>query len=232
MFNIPNTTAVTWTTPPVSTPVGPVAPVQPVGATGRERQAGLGTGQDGQPPARPKLAARTEPGAVGQETAAAPLLPRAAQDKGAEAERAREASLRQEEQQKAAQELAEQEADKALREKLQAVLTTIWQASAAVVERALGREPANETPGARADAMSASGATGSSQSARRPLPPEPAERSQTEPLPWPVLQGGAGRVGDSPVPAALPPEEIVAYDDRGNTSAAPLEVGSLINRRV
>jgi len=224
MLNIPNTTAVTWTIPPTSTPVGPVSAVQRVSAVGRERQAGLGFGQDEQPAARPNGGGRPAQTTLPQEPAAVPLLPRETQKDAAGA--------RQVEQQRAAQEVADQEADKALREKLQTVLTTVWQASAAVVERALGREPANELPGPRPDSAADQSVAGSALLARRPLLPEPALTQQADPLPWPIMQGETSVQSDPSAPMPLAPEEIVAYDEKGNTSAAPLEVGSLISHRV
>lgn len=232
MLNIPITTAVVWTTPPASTQIGPVAPVQAVSAIGRDRQAAMGSGQDGQSPARAGTQGRAGQAKSPPEPAAAPLLPRDAKQEPSGVERTQEVAARQEQQQqRAAQELAEQEAEQALREKLQAVLTTVWQASAAVVERALGREPANELPGPQTDTSPDLSVAGSALVARRPLPPEAPPRPQAEPLPWPIMQGETADAGQA---AAVPlaPEEVVSYDEKGNTSAAPLEVGSLISRRV
>jgi len=209
-----------------------VAPVQAVNAISRDRQAGMGPGQDGNSPAR-----AGNPGRAGQvkslpEPAVPPLLPRETKREPNSADPVQEVSARQEQQQqRAAQELADQEADKALREKLQAVLTTVWQASAAVVERALGREPANELPGPQSDTSPDMSVAGSALVARRPLPPEAPQRPQAEPLPWPIMKAEEDAAGLS-APAPLPPEEVVSYDEKGNTSAAPLEVGSLISRRV
>ena len=232
MLNIPSTTAVSWTTPPASTPVGPVAPVQAVSAASRDRQAGLGPGQDGHSPARPGNPGRANQAKSLPEPAAAPLLPRDRKQDTAGVERAQEVSARQEQQQqRAAEELAEQEADKVLREKLQAVLTTVWQASAAVVERALGRESANELPGPQSDTSPDMSVAGSALVARRPLPPEAPQRPQADPLPGPIMPGEETAAGQ-PAPAPLAPEEVVSYDEKGNTNAVPLEVGSLINQRV
>lgn len=236
MLNIPNTTAVSWTTPPVSTQVAPVAPVQAVTAVSRDRHsglgAGLGSGQDGQAPARTDKPGRTAQAKSLTEPSAAPLLPREAAQDRVEADRAMDLVDRQElQRQRAEQEQADQAADKALRDKLQAVLTTVWQASAAVVERALGRESANPLPGPSSDTSPGLSVAGSALVARRPLPPEVPQRLQAEPLPWPIMQEDATGAGPFTA-AALPPEEVVAYDERGNTSAAPLEVGSLISQRV
>jgi len=233
MLNLPNTTAVSWTTPPTSSSVGPVTAVQRVSPSGDERQAGPGLGRDEQPGARPKVQARAAaPTTSPDEQAVAPLLPRQKQKDLAATERGRQASAQQLEQQRAAKELAEQEADKALREKLQAVLTTVWQASAAVVERALGREPANEVLGARSVASNDRSETGSMLAVRKPLPPEPLPTQQVDPLPWPIMQGG--KSGEPGLSGFMPiaPEDIVGYDEKGNSSAAPLEVGSLVDRRV
>jgi hypothetical protein len=73
------------------------------------------------------------------------------------------------------------------------VLTNVWQASAAVVDRALGREPS--TPGAQSDKS-------------------------------PELSQVATTLQDNPA------VDVVAYDDRGNSSFAPLDPGSHFSQRV
>ncbi|TNF59497.1 MAG: hypothetical protein EP306_10665 [Burkholderiales bacterium] len=219
MINIPSTTAVNWSTPPASTAVSPVLAVQPVSATGRERQAGLGAGQDGPGQQRPGDGGRTAR-AAREEASSVPLLPRAEPAaRGDAAEPARDAAARQEAGQRASRERADQEADAAMKDRLQTVLTSIWQASSAVVERALGSEPADTVP--------AQPAPGGALAVRRPLPPAPPEPAKA--LPWPVMPEDS-----QPSSAALPvpPEEVVAYDEKGNTSTAPLEVGGLVDRRV
>ncbi|MEZ5644601.1 MAG: hypothetical protein R3E94_15790 [Burkholderiaceae bacterium] len=220
MLNIPITSAVTWTSPPTGSPVPAVPAIQPVGAAGRDRQAGPDAGQDGQLPARPGSTARTARGGQAGDQPVAPLLPNAAGATSETGERAGAADepARQESEQTSAQ----QEADKAMRARLQAVLTTVWQASASVVERALGRESANDAAVGAVSSASDPSDVGAALLARRPLPPEPASRPQVEPLPWPIMDG------DAPVQ----PEDIVAYDEKGNSTLMPLEVGQLVNQRV
>ncbi|HMN92446.1 MAG TPA: hypothetical protein PKC60_04370 [Hydrogenophaga sp.] len=232
MINIPNTTAVTWTTPPVSTPVNPVSAVQPVGAAGRDRQAGLGAGQDGPVQQKPGAARAAGPGNRPDEALPAALLPKGeATGQGRATERTPDAATGQENGQGIVREQADQEAEKAFKEKLQSVLTTVWQASAAVVERALGRDSANDAPGPRADMSPDLSVAASALVARRPLPPEPAAGPEVKALPWPVMAQEAADASEV-AGKILPPEDVVAYDEKGNTSAAPLEIGSLVDQRV
>lgn len=232
MINIPSTTAVTWTTPPVSTPVNPVSAVQPVGAAGRDRQTGFGAGQDGPAQQKPGGARTTGPGSRPDEDASATLLPRGeATGQGRATARTPDAAAGQENGQRMAAEQDDQEAEKAFKEKLQSVLTTVWQASAAVVERALGGDSANDGPGPRADTSPDLSVAASALVARRPLPPEPAVGPEVMALPWPVMSQEAAEASEV-AGKMLPPEEVVAYDEKGNTSAAPLEVGSLVDQRV
>ena len=226
MIQIPNTTAVGWTTPPVSTQVNPVNAVQPVGATGRERQAGFGPGQDGQAPSK-KAAGNRASASESADEQTVPLLPRSSASRQSNrVDRAQDVAARRQAEQRAAEEEAERAADKAMREKLQTVLTSVWQASAAVVERALGRDSANEASVGRADVGAAPGAQG----LRPPLPPESPSSPEEAALPWPVLTSDADAAPAGPTPVA--PEEVVAYDEKGNTSTVPPEMGGLVDQRV
>jgi tryptophan 2,3-dioxygenase len=95
----------------------------------------------------------------------------------------------------------------------QELLVNVWKASAAVVDQVLGRE----------DATAINPAAESQATAARQLLEQPA-------LPWPVMPPEAlasvARVS-FPLPA-----DVVAYDQRGHSSLAPLEPGALISRRV
>ncbi len=93
------------------------------------------------------------------------------------------------------------------------MLTNVWKASAAVVDRVLGRD----------EAVPISGEAGGPVE-RSPVRSQPAEQLS---LPWPV------QPQERAVPAAMNEGRVpVAYDERGNSSLAPLEPGALISRRV
>ena len=112
--------------------------------------------------------------------------------------------------------MAQQAEEAARREQMQSVLTNVWKASAAVVDRVLGRDDA--APGG----VPASGAAGAAE--RGPVRAQPAEQLS---LPWPV------QPQERAVPSAMAEGRVpVAYDERGNSSLAPLEPGALISRRV
>ena len=147
---------------------------------GAEHQAGSRPGQEGRSPASP-----TPP----QRAANAPTLPAGeapASTRPAAGEPELEAAQRQAEREAD----AARERDKQAMEHLKDVLTNVWQASAAVVEQALGLE--KSTPDKPADTVALAAA------------------AQDD----------------------TPGAEVVAYDERGNSSLAPLEAGSLISHRV
>ncbi len=230
MLNFSASHPVSWTTPtPPSTAVPavtPVAPVQPAQGAGRDAQAGQGYGQNRQP-ANPSKDGNSQPGA--------PILPRQADGSApGQGARGREADAVD---QRAAQEAAAQEAERraedkeAIHQRLREVLSNVWQASAAVVDRALGRESASETPGPPGGASSGLSAVATSLATRRPMPMLPA------PMPLSPPSAQATPVSDSSdaLPGAghsLPSTDVVAYDERGNGSAPSLEAGSLIDQRV
>jgi hypothetical protein len=60
------------------------------------------------------------------------------------------------------------------------------------------------------------------------------KRPTLEPLPWPVMpEDPALAIAGKAAQAELAPvQEVVAYDERGNSSLAPLETGVLIDQRV
>jgi hypothetical protein len=106
----------------------------------------------------------------------------------------------------------------------------MWEASAAVVDRALGREPA--APGNQSDTAPDLSQVAASTMSRKPLVPDrPQARPAQEPLAWSNGPEGLGGEED-PSTEEVRMAEVVAYDERGVSSLAPLEAGSLISHRV
>lgn len=241
MLNISSTTAVSWPTP-VSTavaPVSPVAAVQPVQAGGNEGRAQSGSGREGRAATPPQaLAGRW--GAEGGATAAQDT-PASRSASGAPAA-AQEGVIAQRQAQQEAAQVAEQRQakDKKAVEHLQNVLSRMWEASAAVVDRALGIEPAKggEVPGNQSDTAPDLSAVTASMIPRKSAPADRTDRPAMEQLPWPVMpqesEGGEAValdvVGDGVAPEAM--AEVVAYDEHGNGSPAPVETGTIISERV
>lgn len=236
MLNISSTTAVSWPTP-VSTavaPVMPIAAVQPVQASGgSDGQTQTGFGREGRAPQQHgnTAASRSGTDARASTEATPPAVPR---DPNAlpKAPAPLDASAQRQARQEATK-LAEQEKakDRQAIEHLQTVLSNMWEASAAVVDRALGREPA--APGNQSDTAPDLSQVAASTIPRKPLVPErpQANKPAHEPLPWPTSAGGVD--GEDLVPAVeVQGGDVVAYDEHGNGSLAPLEAGSLISHRV
>jgi hypothetical protein len=235
MLNISSTTAVSWPTP-VSTavaPVVPVAAVQPVQASGgSDGQTQTAFGREGRAPLQHgNTASRGGTDARAPGEAAIPAVPRdpnALPKAPAPPDAATQRQARQE-----ATKLAEKERarDRQAIEHLQTMLSNMWEASAAVVERALGREPA--APGNQSDTAPDLSQVAAATIPRKPLVPDrpQAARSAQEPLPWPSGPEGVG--GEDMAPAIeVHGGDVVAYDERGNSSPAPMETGSLISHRV
>jgi len=245
MLNISSTTAVSWPTP-VSTavaPVSPVAAVQPVQAGGNDGKAQTGFGREGRT-ATPSQAAAAARAAVDGRAAAtdddAAVLPASRSASGVPAAPQDVAAQRQA-QQEAAQVAEQRQAkDKKAVEHLQNVLSRMWEASAAVVDRALGIEPAkgSELPGNQSDTAPDLSAVTASMIPRKPPSADRPDRPAMEQLPWPVMPEGGevaeamelDVVGDGVGPEAV--AELVAYDEHGNGSAAPVEAGTLLSERV
>lgn len=219
MINLTSSSAVSWPTPPTAAvvPVSAVPSTPALPGGGREPQTGSHSGREGAGHAFPSPA-----GARPSGRDAGTVRPRAAPA---------DAPTGVDDQAQAAQrELAQQEAhaarerDQRAMEHLKEVLTNVWQASAAVVDRALGREGADAAPGTRSDTapdLSQVAATLVARrapvlTASRPALPTPAG------LPWvpEASQDDSAAAG------------VLAYDERGNSSLAPLEAGSLISHRV
>lgn len=234
MLNISSTTAVSWPTP-VSTaiaPVVPIAAVQPVQASGgSDGQTQTGFGREGRAPQQHGNAAASRSGTDARAPAEAtpPVLPRdpATMPKApAPLDATAQRQARQEATRVAEQEKAK---DRQTIEHLQTVLSNMWEASAAVVDRALGREPA--APGNQSDTAPDLSQVAASTIPRKPLVPDRAPKPAQEPLPWPTSAGGVDGEDLAPTIEAHG-GEVVAYDERGNSSPAPMEAGSLISHRV
>jgi hypothetical protein len=229
MINISTSSPVSWPTPP-SAAVAPVAaaqPVQPVQSGGREAQTELESRREARRPRRP---------ADDEASAATPQsAPSAAAQPKASAQAREEAAA-----QRAEQAAKKAEADKASHRKamdrLQEVLTNMWAASAAVVDQALGLEPKGEAlPGNQSDTAPDLSAVAASTMPRRLLPGARTtgspEQAATENMPWPVMPQTSEEAAAEAAPE-VPGGEVVAYDEHGQSSLAPLEVGTLLSEKV
>ena len=229
MINISTTSPVSWPTPP-SAAVAPVAAtqaVQPVQSGGREAQTELESRRDAR---RSQRQADNEAGTGTPQSA-----------RSAAAEPQSSAQVRREAAAQRAEEIAKKvEADKASHRKamdrLQEVLTNMWAASAAVVDQALGLEPkAEAVPGNQSDTAPDLSAVAASTMPRRLLPGAKAadvpEQAAADNMPWPVMQQTAAEATTESAPD-VPGGEVVAYDEHGQSSLAPLEVGTLLSEKV
>jgi len=220
VINLTSTSAVSWPTPVVHTAIAPVAAVPAVPAIpggSRETQTGPHDGREGHA-ARPlPTSARGERQAPEHPAAQQPRDAAAAGQAGHQAAQAREAA---------------REREKQAMEHLKDVLTSVWQASAAVVDRALGREaaPGSELPGSQSDT-----APDLSQVAATLLARKPAMHGRPAATPMPMPAWTAAPMF-SEEPAALSGDpaaaDVVAYDEHGNSNLMPLEAGSLFSHRV
>lgn len=241
MLNISSTTAVSWPTP-VSTAVAPVSPaaaVQPVQARDQEGKAQAGFGrEDRTAPQPPATQRRAEDGRTPR---AASATATTATEPGAAAPR--DLAARQQARQAAA-EAAEQQQAKGKRtvEHLQQVLSNLWEASAAVVDRALGIEPSSDE--ALGNQSDTSPDLSVAAAAAMPRKKALVLRTDTPALevlarPGSPLQGSDGEttavdlVGDGVVAeSAATQGEIVSYDENGNGNTVAVEAGSIIDQRV
>jgi hypothetical protein len=207
MLSINSGPAVAWPTaaPVTVAPVSAVTAIAPAQRSSGDGNAGLDSGRRGQ----------TQNGGAPAADApeAAPLLPRERTDGGREQASAETAeAAAKAEQHERAQDKAE---EKAAKLKLQEVLANVWKASAAVVDAVLGRDGAGPAP-AQGDDPTRS-APGSARAMVAPLPLD--ETSQAT--------DAARSLGDR-----RDGQDVVAYDERGASSLAPPESGSLVNQRV
>jgi hypothetical protein len=221
MLNISTVQPQAWTSsPPVA--VAPVSAAQPVGPvdTARESRADTGRGDHGRSPSSAqthRLAQRPGSDASGDSTTAqaAPLLPRG-QGEGPDRSHASEGITSQELKEQRRQEERDAAEEVARQMQWQDVLSTVWKASAAVVDRAL-RQRGD-------DARSNSAVAGAEASTFGPDTPSVAGGhavldSATE---WEAAWAAAMRREQEPV----------TYTEQGESAWQPLLTGHLVNQRV
>jgi hypothetical protein len=235
MLNISTTHPVSWPSP-ASAQVAAVSAVEAARAVQDGRRSGQSSG-DGQ---TPHGGPRHHKDLSSSETGRVPLLPRPS---GSDADRPGRIAARSSESadditawREAGQEAQKLEAEKATeaqtrREQLQAVLSEVWKASAAVVDRVLGRDDARRFGRSVDGAEGVDPASGAGPMALKLPAPEP--------LPWPVMPKepafavpGKATAAEAEAAPTTTPQEVVAYDERGNSSLAPLETGVLVDQRV
>ncbi|WP_439590160.1 hypothetical protein [Hydrogenophaga sp.] len=219
MINLTSSTPVSWPTPS-STAVAPVTAVPAVAALpgGRETQTGPRSGREGAGHSFPSPAGERSMARAANPATPAGVPPQEAHGAG---DFAAQATQRQEMQREAH---AARERDQRAMEHLKEVLTSVWQASAAVVDRALGRESTEALPGSRSDTAPDLSQVAASLVARR----APVLTS-SRPVPSvPIGQTWVGEARQDEPNAA----EVVAYDEHGNSSLMPLEAGSHFSQRV
>lgn len=236
MINISTNSPVSWPTPP-SAAVAPVAAtpaIKPVQSGGRETQTDLESRRE----------ARRAQVKVDDEASPAPtLLPRpAASDPQSQAAaQVREAAAVQRTEQAVKKAEADKVVHKKAMERLQDVLSSMWAASAAVVDQALGNEPKGEAlPGNQSDTAPDLSAVAASTMSRRQAArladavptPQGGEPAAPQGMPWPVMPPATEDASALGTPPEVPGGEVIAYDEHGNSSLAPLEAGSIISERV
>ncbi|MFN7123960.1 MAG: hypothetical protein ACK4NM_18190 [Hydrogenophaga sp.] len=229
MINISTSSPVSWPTPP-SAAVAPVAAtpaVKPVQSGGSEAQADVASRRE----ARRTQARAEDEASPTTSQAGAP----AASDRQLTTQARQEAAA-----QRTEQAHKKAEADKASHRKamdrLQEVLSNMWAASAAVVDQALGLEPKGEAlPGNQSDTAPDLSAVAASTLSRRLLPGAKTagspEQAGAENMPWPVMPQSTDEAAAELAPE-VPGGEVIAYDEHGQSSLAPLEVGTLLSEKV
>lgn len=221
MLSITTSPPAAWSPAPATAiaPVSAATPVAPVQATARDAQTGSGTAGGGNNAnlreagggqrAREREDRRPE---------AAPLLPRPSPEDGRQG---RQSTAAEAEQAEAEREQQIQEAqEQARQQRLQDVIANVWKASAAVVDRALGLD-------------SEDGRAVSAAAAADAAPPVAATAATAVPVVPPVApMMGAANDPQIEIEALKAGQDVVAYDAQGNSSLAPLETGTLLDRRV
>ncbi len=206
MLSISTSQPVGWSTPAPLAAVAPLSAVSAVGSvksSARESQADSGRNGQGSPNGGAALRRAGDSPMAGQ---AAPLLPREPSDdrSASPASQFEERQLRSE-QQKVEDQKAREKAEQKLQ--LQEVLTTVWKASAAVVDVVLGRDA-----GAKA--------------AEEPTPTAiPGATPSAETL------SPSGESFDM-MSAVRREQEPMAYTVQGASSWPPVETGQLVDQRV
>ncbi len=221
MLSITTSPPAAWSPAPatVIAPVSAATPVAPVQATARDAQTGSGTAGGGN-------TANLREGSAGERAReredrrpeAAPLLPRPSPEDGRQG---RQSPAAEAEQAEAEREQQIQEAqEQARQQRLQDVIANVWKASAAVVDRALGLDSEDGR------AVSAAAAADAAQ-------PVAATAATAVSVVSPVApMAGAANDPQIEIEALKAGQDVVAYDAQGNSSLAPLETGTLLDRRV
>ena len=214
MINIAQPNPAAWS-PPASSAIAPVAAVsaiRPLQESARNGQPGAGREQDTRGARADRRADVREVARPGRDAAGDGGRSTTGRT-GTERGDAGDMRVRREAEQDAKQVAAEQAAEAARRAQRLDLLANVWKASAAVVDRVLGRDDSNAVKPA-ADSLAVTGR-------------QPVEQLA---LPWPVMPQDAR----APLSRAelRAPQDVVAYDERGNSNLAPLEAGLLISRWV
>lgn len=230
MINISTSSPVSWPTPP-STAVAPVAAtpaIKPVQSGEQEAQPDVASRREAR--RQPKADEQTDP------SLSLPGSPvSVVGDKAAVQARQDDAA------QRAEQALKKAEADQASHgkamDRLQEVLSNMWAASAAVVEQVLGLDPKGEAvPGSQSDTAPDLSAVAASTIQRRLLPnatgnAPAADQPTPGGMPWPVMPADTEESAATGAPE-MPGGEVIAYDEHGNSSVAPLEAGTFLSEKV
>lgn len=234
MLNVTSPSAVSWPAPAsvAVAPVHPVASVPSVQTGGQDGKTQMGFGRDDRAAPQRAAAGRSTVDERGApvEGAGTPASGTPAPHDMVAHRQARQEAARAAENKQAG--------DKKAVEHLQNVLSRMWEASAAVVDRALGIEPAasSEVPGTQSDTAPDLSSVAASTIPRKPVVAERQPKPALEPLPWPVMPESSeveiDVVGDGIVPGEDTAAEVVAYDEYGHGSAAPVEAGAIISERV
>lgn len=215
MLSINSSPAVSWPT----TTGQSVEQVRPVAAVSAAKRSSNESGQQGgdarqTPDPTPSVRVSTSGGASPRESQAsdaAPLLPR---ERPPEEQEAAERAEAAEAEADKAQEAETRARESAQGPQPQQLLSTIWKASGAVVEQALGTDDAQA---GAADATTATLPTGEvvvvATAGRMTSAESTAQESRSS----------------EPVRAD---QEVVAYDESGNGTPAPVELGVIISERV
>ncbi|GAA6143229.1 hypothetical protein NBRC116584_30470 [Hydrogenophaga sp. 5NK40-0174] len=206
----------------------------------------MGYGQEGHGAQRPDRSAQGSDGRAGtekqQEASAAPLLPRQnpEQKDGQDSAAAAQEVSADEERERVAQEQKDAvERSQALREQLREVLSSVWQASAAVVERALKVE---DLPAADAanDATAAAAASPDpvvvAAGAAAPVEPAPLLNDSSAEMPqFESVSSESEAVAALQAAGAMAAPDlgpVQAYDAKGQGSRQQPTSGYLVDQRA
>lgn len=212
MLSITSSQPVHW--PPSPSPG--VAPVSPVGAVApaqnqvRDQASGSGAGREGRAGTTPDTRRAATDKAPTPESAAAPLLPRAAPEGGQRGEGASAVETAATSEQARA---AEAEDKAAQQLQLKDVLSNVWKASAAVVDVVLGRDAAAIAAGEKAVTHSNTDAS-------------------DVPAASPALSGAGDAVAPWVRPQHTAADEPVTYSEQGASVWGAVETGTRLNQKA